>query len=550
MADANIRAVITAKDEASKVLSGFGNSVERAGKASAVVLAAAGAAAVGFGVLAVKAFSESENAIAQTNAVLKSTGGVAGVTADEVTRLATSLQKVTKYSDEDVRSVENLLLTFTSIGKDIFPQATKTVLDMATALGEDTKSASIQLGKALQDPVLGITALRRVGVNFSDKQKDVIQSLVDTGRSAEAQKLILAELTREFGGSAEAAGKTFAGQLTILKNQLDDLMEIVGGVIVTAIQPLVQGLLNWVESAGGVEGVMNKINQTLEKLRPWLPEIAGALIGLVVPAFYAMATSILANVAALAPFIAAGALLALAYDKAPALFYAIVGALAALATTILVAEIPAIYASIVALGQMTIALITATGGIAAVGAAMGVMAYLVITHSNEIKTAIADLRNWFNSLPGAIRTAVTVGASVLQALIPPINFLISSFQSVLAIVNKVRDAFSSLSIGNVKEKLHSLHIPGFASGVTNFSGGLAVVGEQGAELVNLPKGSDVIPNHKIGAVAGGGAPINITLQAGFFNGSDVEARKYAMTIVEHLKDIASSRGTTVAQMIG
>lgn len=37
-------------------------------------------------------------------------------------------------------------------------------------------------------------------------------------------------------------------------------------------------------------------------------------------------------------------------------------------------------------------------------------------------------------------------------------------------------------------------IPGFANGVTNFGGGLAVVGERGEELVNLPKGSDVIPH--------------------------------------------------------
>jgi hypothetical protein len=47
--------------------------------------------------------------------------------------------------------------------------------------------------------------------------------------------------------------------------------------------------------------------------------------------------------------------------------------------------------------------------------------------------------------------------------------------------------------------LKSIKIPAFAGGVNNFSGGLALVGERGPELVNLPRGSDVIPNHMLGA---------------------------------------------------
>lgn len=237
---ANIKAVITAEDRASGTLKNFGDKADGMSQKLKTAFNVAGVAAVAFGAVSVKAFTESQDLIAQTNAVLKSTGQIAGVTADEVDKLSKSLQKVTKYSDEDVRSVENLLLTFTSIDKKIFPQATKTVLDMATALGEDTKSASIQLGKALQDPILGITALRRVGVNFSAAQKDVVKKLVETGRKAEAQKLILKELQTEFGGSAEAAGKTFSGQLEILKNQLNDVQEQVGSLILNALQPLIK----------------------------------------------------------------------------------------------------------------------------------------------------------------------------------------------------------------------------------------------------------------------------------------------------------------------
>jgi phage-related minor tail protein len=253
MADntANIKAVITADDKASRVLGEFGDNVGNTSRKAALAFAAVGVAVVGFAALSIKAFSESEDKIAQTNAVLKSTGQVAGVTADQVTKLATALQKQTKFSDEDVRSVENLLLTFTSIGKNIFPQATKTVLDMATALGEDTKSASIQLGKALQDPINGITALRRVGVNFNDAQKEVIVNLVNTGQSAKAQTLILQELQKEFGGSAEAAGNTFSGQLAKLKNNLNDVEEAIGGILINVANKFLTAILNWYNAVGG-----------------------------------------------------------------------------------------------------------------------------------------------------------------------------------------------------------------------------------------------------------------------------------------------------------
>lgn len=255
MADARIRAVITAEDRASAALKNFGNNASSMGskikkglKLAAVATAAAGAAAIAFGVSSVKSFQESENAVAQLNAVLKSTKGVAGVTAKAATNLANSLQKVTKFSDEEVLSAENMLLTFTKISKDIFPKATKTVLDMSTALGQDTKASAIQLGKALQDPILGITALRRVGVNFSKDQKEVVKNLVETGRSAEAQRLILKELNTEFGGSAEAAGKTFSGRLEILKNQFDEIKESIGKVIVEALTPLMASLAAFVQS--------------------------------------------------------------------------------------------------------------------------------------------------------------------------------------------------------------------------------------------------------------------------------------------------------------
>lgn len=221
--------------------------------------------------------SDSENAISQLEAVIKSTGGVAGVTSKQAQDLASSLQKVTKYSDEAVLGGENMLLTFTSIGKDIFPRATKTILDMSTALNQDLKSSAIQLGKALNDPITGVTALRRVGVQFSDEQETMIKKMVESGNLMQAQTFILDELQKEFGGSAEAAGKTFAGQLEILKNKLSDIKERIGGALLPVLATLTEKFSNLIDSPkvqALIDTVVNKLaeagNWIITNLPTWI----------------------------------------------------------------------------------------------------------------------------------------------------------------------------------------------------------------------------------------------------------------------------------------
>lgn len=309
-------------DDADKSVKGFGDKINAywgssvdASRKFGLALAGVTAGVVAFGVSSVKSFQESQNVMAQTEAVLKSTGNAAGVTAEQVTKLASALERQTKFADEDIQSAENLLLTFTSITKDIFPDATKIVLDMSAALGQDLKSSSIQVGKALQDPILGVTALRRVGVNFSQAQQDVIAKLVETGHKAEAQKMILKELNTEFGGSAVAAGNTFAGSLAKLSNQFDNIKEAIGGTIAAAIIPFTTSLMNWFDSVGGVEGIMQKLKDVLIKIKPYIPEIAGAIIGMLVPALVAAAISAGSFLLTLAPWAALGVAAALVAKK-------------------------------------------------------------------------------------------------------------------------------------------------------------------------------------------------------------------------------------------
>lgn len=246
-------AVITLKDEFTKTMekaSGsvkkmqedFGNFQKSAGDFGKIMSVVGGA-----GVLAIKGFidaaNEAERGQAQLNAVLKSTGGIAGVTAQQVNDLASSLAKNSTITDDAILSGENMLLTFTNIGKDVFPAVTQTMLDMAVAMNngvtpsaEQLSSQAMQLGKALNDPTQGLSALTRVGVTFTEQQKKQIKEMQASGDIMGAQKIILAELTKEFGGSAAAAATTFGGQMENLNNRFGEIGEQLGKALIPMLQ--------------------------------------------------------------------------------------------------------------------------------------------------------------------------------------------------------------------------------------------------------------------------------------------------------------------------
>ena len=248
----------------------FGSSMGKLG--SVVKGLAFGAAAAGIGGLAAtlaigsKEWAEHAKVAAQTEAVLKSTGGAAGVTQKSVEGLAGALLAKTGIDDEAIQSGENLLLTFTNIrnevgkGNDIFTQSTKVMTDMSVALGQDMKSSAIQLGKALNDPVRGLTALQRVGVSFTGAQKEQVKALVESGHAMQAQKLILAELNKEFGGSAEAIGKTLPGQINILKESFYNLAGALVGGLVPAFTGVVSGITGFVAHISEAEGAGAKLS--------------------------------------------------------------------------------------------------------------------------------------------------------------------------------------------------------------------------------------------------------------------------------------------------
>ena len=193
-------------------------------------------------------FRVQEKAVKKVEQAINSTGGAAGRTSEQLQEMASSLQENSLFGDEQIlNEVTAQLLTFTNIGNEQFDRTQQVALDLATVLDGDLKSASIQLGKALNDPVANLSALSRSGIQFSKEQKELINSLVKTNRLADAQSVILTELERQYGGQAKAAAEADGG-IQQLKNTFGDLQEIIGKELVKAIKPIAEDLKEFIQN--------------------------------------------------------------------------------------------------------------------------------------------------------------------------------------------------------------------------------------------------------------------------------------------------------------
>lgn len=241
-----------------KNVDGLGSIVGRVGGIMATAFAIGGI--ISFGAQSLAAYQAGfVKASAQVNAAIVSTGGVAGKTLDGLRAQADDLEKRTLFGDDAILTSQSLLLTFTNIKGEIYDQAIPAIADMAQRMAgdgpADMKGASIQVGKALNDPIKGINALSRVGVSFTESQKATITSMVQQNNVAGAQALILKELNAEFGGSAEAARQALGpqGDYNYL---MGETMEAVGSLVQDGMNVLLPAVNNVVMAfKSGVEWI-------------------------------------------------------------------------------------------------------------------------------------------------------------------------------------------------------------------------------------------------------------------------------------------------------
>lgn len=440
---------------AGKNLSQIGDRMAGLGTKLSIGLTAPLAA---FAVSSVKAANESAAAIGQVNAALASMGPVAGKSSAQLQEAAKQLQHISTFDDDDIlKKVTANMLTFGKIAGETFDRAQLAAVNLSARLGQDLQSSAIQVGKALNDPVQGLTALGRVGVKFSADQQAAIKSLAETGNVAGAQGIILGELERQFGGAAKAARDAAPGSDTI--DAWREFQETMGAIVSKILPPLagiltgvlegfnsldpgtqsfIAGALAIVAAVGPVLVVLGTLVSAVGSLAPvFAPAIA--LIGEA-----GLGAALAAAATAAAPFIAAAAALAVGWalfgdkigpvlselknklvdtlgPKLTALFDTVKGALTALwngpfgeAIRVVIGvlgELVAAYTSV--LGEGLVRILSA-----AVEAVTG--AFELIVNAVKIVASLlsGDFRGAWEGVKNLVGDIVTRWLKILEALAP------------------------------------------------------------------------------------------------------------------------------------
>ena len=244
-----------------------------------------------FGVASVNAAQQSADAFAQVEAALKSMGGASGRSAEQLQASAKALQNMAAIDDDEIlRNVTANLLTFGKVSGPAFDRAQVAIVDLATRMKMELQPATLLVGKALNDPIKGLTAMGRAGIQFSADQKTMIKSMVDAGNVAGAQSIILGELERQFGGSAKAAADV--NPYAKLRIALGELSETIGAKLIPIVQPMVEGL--------------TRLLMSFDKLSPAAQQFAvvGAIVAAAIGPLLMVVGSLLGAVSTIAAFMA------------------------------------------------------------------------------------------------------------------------------------------------------------------------------------------------------------------------------------------------------
>lgn len=276
------------------------------GRLAAAAGALAGSIAAAFGARAVIAEAQTfETTMLRVQAVINATGGAAGRSADQLREQARELARSTLESTEGTLRAQQTLLTFRNVQGEVFDRAIRAAADMSSALGGDLNSAAMQLGRALENPIRGMAALARSGVEFAPAQREAVRAMVEAGQTAEAQRFILAALEAQYRGTAVAAAQGLAGAQDTLSQAMQELrLEIAEQL----------GLMDLASRANlALAGAVNTVTANMPAIITGFQTFGAVLVGIVatqVPGMIVGLSSMVAGMSAatIATGILAGAM--------------------------------------------------------------------------------------------------------------------------------------------------------------------------------------------------------------------------------------------------
>ena len=231
----------------------FGDKITKFGKLAGAAFLAAGVAAAAFAVkfakdaiVAGEAASTANARIEQINKSMGLFGESVGVVNERLIKYAEETARATGIDTNSIKATQAKLLTFKELAATAdevggqFDRATKAAIDLASAGFGAAETNAVQLGKALNDPIKGLTALAKSGVTFTEQEKERIKTLVESNQVGEAQAMILAAIETQVGGTAEAT----ANATDRMKVGFQQVTERVGLALLPVLEKFTSFLLD------------------------------------------------------------------------------------------------------------------------------------------------------------------------------------------------------------------------------------------------------------------------------------------------------------------
>ena len=217
----------------------------------------------------ITAYTEEQDAVGRLTTALQTQGNATPEIIGQYQAMATQFQATTKYADEAVIAAQATLTTIGKVGPEQMTLAMTAVTNLASAMQIDLNEAAMRVAKTIAS---GNEQFGKLGPLLGDAAEkgmttaDMLQAIID-----------------KTGPAAQNELNTYNGQIALMKNQMSDLQEVVGGALVASLTTLL-GLFQSLPDAVqlvviGIVGIGTVIAPVLVSLSSLITLLSGTAIG-------------------------------------------------------------------------------------------------------------------------------------------------------------------------------------------------------------------------------------------------------------------------------
>ena len=179
------------------------------------------------------AAKEFEQNTLRLNTQLKRLGDQSQITAGFIDDLADSFSNISGFDDDEIKRTTIGLLEMGLQSRKAITDVTQLGIALAALKPElgGVENATNMIARALKNPEMGLRALRATGIAFNTEAMRTVEILAKQGDAAEAAAVLVNELEKAMGGSAEviaASLDTIEGKQRALATSWGNLLETFG----------------------------------------------------------------------------------------------------------------------------------------------------------------------------------------------------------------------------------------------------------------------------------------------------------------------------------